>query len=94
MVISLGVDWELKMGAGLDFTTLLAIVPFRLSASIGGSGKSGIKSLSACNKGHRSCMTFLTLGTTSLGLGLGLGLIYAAAESFNKIANVCANSIT
>ena len=27
-------------------------------------------------------------------LGLGLGLIYAAAESFNKIANVCANSIT
>ena len=66
MVISLGVDWGLKIGTGLEFITLLAIVPLRLSASIGGSGKSGIKSLSACNLGQRSCMTFLTLGMTSL----------------------------
>ena len=35
----------------IDFTTLLAIVPLLLSASIGGSGKSDISSLSACNLG-------------------------------------------
>jgi len=50
------------MGSGLDLTTLLAIVLFFLSASMGASGKSNFNFPSACSLGQ----IFLTRGTTSL----------------------------
>ena len=54
------------MGSGLDFTILLAIEGFFLSAMMGGFGKRFFKTLSSCSFGQRSKIVFLTSSVASL----------------------------